>query len=392
MVVAIAGGALQGLEVTYLARKAGFETLLLDRRPQVPATGLCHRFTQVDLRDQDALGEALESVDLVFPATENGHALTSLGAWCAENGIPLAHDPDAYAVSSSKSASDALFQKLGLPAPAAWPECGFPVLAKPDGGSGSRGVEVFSDLQELDLRFGSGPPPGWVLQKYLPGPSYSVEVLGRPGAYLPVQITALEMDREFDCKRVLAPGPLPPTQGAQFREMAVILAESVGLKGIMDVEIVVHDGQPKVLEIDARFPSQTPMAVFHSSGFNMVEGLARVARSEVGADTDPVQVDHLRGVVLEHIRVGPGELVVCGERVMASAGPLTLETDFFGADEALTNHDPETGEWVATLIVSGSDLGDALARRDQVIGEIRDRYGLSTYRDESPNPRVGLAS
>jgi len=81
MKVAIAGGALQGLEMTCLARKAGYETLLLDRGSDAPATGICHEFVSLDLRDHQALTGALGSVELVFPATENLQALESLEAF-----------------------------------------------------------------------------------------------------------------------------------------------------------------------------------------------------------------------------------------------------------------------------------------------------------------------
>jgi len=384
MKVAIAGGALQGLEVTCLARKAGYETLLLDRRIDAPATGICHEFATLDLRDHQALSGVLGSVDLVLPATENLQALESLEAWCRKHGMPLAFDSGAYAVSASKAASDALFRKLGIPAPAPWPDCPFPVLAKPDGGSGSEGIEVFGDRPSLEARFGSSPPPGWVLQEYLEGPSFSIEVVGRPGAYAPLQITGLEMDGAHDCKRVLAPASIPSRLARTFAEMAVTLAEAVGLSGIMDVEAILHDGMLKVLEIDARFPSQTPLAVYHSTGVNMVEVLARLFSGEVGTGTVSVPALPERSSILEHIRVRPGRLSVCGERILAEAGPLHLEVDFFGAHEALTNHAPGRGDWVATLMVRGADLRDAQARRDRVIGEIRTRCGLESYEDEHP--------
>jgi pyrrolysine biosynthesis protein PylC len=389
MRVAIAGGALQGLEVTYLARKAGFETLLLDRRGDAPATGLCHRFVALDLTDQEALTGALASVDLVLPATENARALQSLAAWCEENGIPLAFDPGAYAISSSKTASDHLFRKLGIPTPAPWPECGFPVLAKPDGKSGSEGVEVLPHQQALEARFGSGLPPGWIVQEYLSGPSYSIEVVGRPGSHAFLQVTALEMDRDHDCKRVLAPSGLPSHLTGRFEETALALAEAVGLSGIMDVEAILHKGQLKVLEIDARFPSQTPIAVFRSTGINMVEQLARVFSSQDRTAPKTAPPRPPGGTVLEHIQVCHGTLSVCGEHVMAEAGPLHLEEEFLGADEALTNHFPGKEEWVATLMVDGSDQHDARERRDRVIGEIRNRFGVSVYRDEYPPEPIG---
>ena len=387
MVVAIAGGALQGLEMTYLAKKAGFETLLLDRRSDAPATGICDRFVAIDLTDHEALTGALGSVELVLPATENAHALGSLVEWCDENRMPLAFDPGAYAISSSKSASDVLFRNLGIPAPAPWPDCTFPVLAKPDGESGSNGVEVFPDLQALEARFEAIPPSGRVLQEYVTGPSYSIEVMGRPGDYTPLQTTQLEMARDYDCKRVLAPSPLPSDLTGVFEEMAVTLAEAVGLRGIMDVEAILHEGQLKVVEIDARFPSQTPIAVYHSTGINMVEDLAIVFSARHESKPDSVPPRPMRGSVLEHIRVRDGHLAVCGEQIMTEAGPLHLEAGFFGADEALTSHAPGSDDWVATLMVQGSDLEDARERRDRVIGEIQDRFGLKDYSDEYPEER-----
>ena len=372
------------MEITYLARKAGFETVLLDRWRDAPATGLCHRFVAVDLTDRDALTGALESVDLVIPATENAEALRSVAQWCEENEVPLAFHPGAYAVSSSKSTSDSLFRELGIPAPAPWPDCSFPVVAKPDGESGSKGVEVFPDRRALQARFGIIPAPGRVLQAYLSGPTYSIEVVGSPGHYTGLQITRLEVDSAFDCKRVLAPASLPAHLAGSLEGAAVTLAEAVGLSGIMDLEAVLHEGRLKALEIDARFPSQTPSAVYHSTGFNMVEALAGIFLPEEGGVPLSIHVGPARGSVLEHIRVEGGELAVCGERIMAEAGPLHLETDFFGAQEALTNYAPERDGWVATLMVTGSDLPDAWNRRERVIKEIQDRCGLTGYCDASP--------
>jgi pyrrolysine biosynthesis protein PylC len=387
MVVAIAGGALQGLELTYLANKAGFETLLLDRRRDAPATGICDRFAAIDLTDRVALRGALRSVDLVFPATEDAQALQTLHDWCSENRTPLAFDADTYAISSSKSASDALFRKLDIPAPAPWPDCPFPVLAKPDGKSGGKGVEVFQDLQTLEARYGTLPPSGCVLQEYLHGPSYSIEVIGRPGNYNPLQITTLEMDQAYDCKRVVAPSSLPSDLTSLFEEIATTLAEAVGLKGIMDVEAILHGGQLKVLEIDARFPSQTPTAVYHSTGTNMVERLASVVFTEHESEPDPIPVELMRGSVVEHIEFRGGHLSVCGEQIMAEAGPLHIESDFFGAEEALTSHTPGIDDWVATLLIRGSDVEDAERRRDRVIREIRNRCGAKSYSDEYPRAR-----
>ena len=131
MLVGIVGGKLQGIEAAYLARKAGWETRLIDRNDQAPAIQLSDTFVQVDATDESNLDRTLGDVDLIIPALENGSVLDSLTCWCRKSGIPLAFDPRAYAVSASKLKSNDLFRKIGVPVPDVWPRCGFPVFVKP---------------------------------------------------------------------------------------------------------------------------------------------------------------------------------------------------------------------------------------------------------------------
>jgi pyrrolysine biosynthesis protein PylC len=252
-------------------------------------------------------------------------------------------------------------------------------------------VEVFPDPKALERRFGSHVPAGWVLQEYLEGPSFSIEIIGRPGAYTTLQVTDLEMAPNHDCKRVSAPSTLPLELVQELERMALAVAEELNLSGIMDLEVVLHEGRLKVLEIDARFPSQTPAVVYHSTGINMVERLVGTFFTRNPAVSRPGGSQAIRGAVLEHIRCAQGRLSVGGEGMMADAGPLHLEEDFFGADEALTSHGPERDDWVATLMVKGEDLPAAGKRRDRVVEEIRDRLGLKGYSDEYPDGPLGEA-
>ena len=153
LIVGIVGGKLQGVEAAYLARKAGWEVRVIDKKPDVPASKLGDSFAQVDVTVENNLADVLDDVDLIIPALEDDSALRSLTRWRRKTGIPLAFDPQAYAVSSSKLKSIELFQKIGLPLPVAWPQCSFPVLAKPVRGSGSKGVRIFQDLDSMTNRF-----------------------------------------------------------------------------------------------------------------------------------------------------------------------------------------------------------------------------------------------
>jgi pyrrolysine biosynthesis protein PylC len=352
----------------------------------VPASDLGDSFAQVDVTLESNLADVLGDVDFIIPALEDGGTLASLTRWNRKTGIPLAFDPRAYVVSSSKLKSVELFKKIGLPLPVAWPHCGFPVLAKPVRGSGSKGVCVFQDRDSLLNRFSPEfRPSGWILEEYLDGSQHSLEVVGRPGKYRVLQVTDLYVDQKFDCKRVIAPSNLPLNLVAEFERLTLTIAEALNLHGIMDVEAIYSRGEFKILEIDARLPSQTPTAVFWSTNQNMVKLLGNLYATPT--DDFPPVGDHICGSVYEHIRVSGGRLKICGEHIMAEGGALNLQKGFFGADEAITNFEPGRDPWVATLIFCGTNRHRAWEKRNLSIAKITRRLGIKEVVDPQPVTR-----
>jgi pyrrolysine biosynthesis protein PylC len=386
----IVGGKLQGTEAAYLAAKAGWDTVLVDRREAPPAAGVAHVLVQADITaDEEAAKSLVTSCDAVLPACEDEPTL----AWLAERvpawDVPLLFDLEAYRVSASKLASRRLFQALDVPRPREWPACGFPVVVKPSTASGSEGVVVAHDEEQLDAARRELERAGHevVVEEYVAGPSLSLEVLAWGGRAVPLQVTGLEFDAAYDCRRVVAPvgetAGEPAAAGpggacswdaavsagvlAAFDAASVRIAEGLGLNGLMDVEVMVGDQGPRVLEIDARLPSQTPTAVYWSSGLNIVELLYRTVR-----DAAPPALDRVprRACVYQHVRASRGMLDVLGEHVMGGAGALRLVPGFFGADEALTDYVPGRDEWAATLIVTGAGVREARERAAGVVAEL----------------------
>ena len=384
MRIAVVGGKLQGVEACYLARKAGWQVRLVDRCPDVLARGMCDEFIGVDICREDDLDRVFGGVDLVLPALEDKEALDALLGFCAASGLPCAFDPIAYAISSSKIASDRLFAELGLPIPRPWPEAAFPLIAKPSGSSGSRGIRILRNRNDLIAAFPNAEAlKEWVVQEYLEGPSYSIEVIGSDGGTVAFQITDLYMDADHDCKRVTAPTELPAALSTQFRRISMTIAEAVKLKGIMDVEVILNNGQLKVLEIDARIPSQTPTAVFWSSGLNLVEILGKTF---LGVELPSQSVQRReRAVIYEHIRVARGVLEVGGEHRMTQLSGLHVLPDFFGADEALTDYTPGRTKWGATLVVCDNDRNGVWQKRCEVLRGICRRFGIEQFLDPGPS-------
>jgi pyrrolysine biosynthesis protein PylC len=381
VLVAVVGGNLQGVEAAYLAGKAGWEVVVIDRKPVVPASGICDRFVQFDVIGEDSLEGLFNGVDLIIPALENETALICLNEFTLTAGLPFAFDLNAYLVSSSKLKSDQLFARIDIPAPRPWPDCNFPVVAKPSVGSGSRGVIVL-DNSEAVQKLIDTTDESWVVQEYVQGPSYSLEVLGLPGDYTSLQVTDLEMDADYDCKRVVAPTELPNKLVSKFEKISLDLADELALKGLMDVEVISHENTLKVLEIDARLPSQTPTAVYWSVGLNMVEMLGNFFLDK-GNDIN-INRNAPKGVVYEHIKVSSGTIEVAGEHIMSVTDALQLHQDFFGADEAITNFIPSRDEWVATLVFCENSREAVWQKRNSVISDLKKIFKAEKVLDPVP--------
>lgn len=381
MRVAIVGGKLQGVEAVYLAKKAGWEVVLVDKNDWVPAAELSDEFCTIDVTKVVEWIPFLKGIDLIIPALENQEALDSLVRSAHYASVPLLFDGEAYGISSSKICSKGMFARNGVPAPIPWPECSFPIIVKPSDASGSEGVFRVRSAVEFQSLFEKGLTD-WVIEEYLEGPSYSLEVIGFSGVYKALHITELHMDENYDCKRVVSSVILADELRETFEQIALSLAKHLNLNGIMDVETILHKGKLKVLEIDARLPSQTPVSVYHATGINMLEILGQAFIQ--GKPWQEFEITEKRSVILEHIHVWNDCLEICGEHIMTNSGPLHLYLDFFGADEALSDYTPGKTNWVATLIITGENPQVAWKQREIVIQAIRNEWGIRHYYDRCP--------
>ncbi|MDP4127508.1 MAG: 3-methylornithine--L-lysine ligase PylC [Bacillota bacterium] len=387
MKVAVIGGKLQGVEALYLANQAGWDTVLVDRKSSVPGKGLCQEFSQIDVTtEKEKLKQVFSGVDLIIPALENRAALSSLNELALQAEVPLAFDRDAYTVTSSKLLSDQLFHANAIPAPAYYPQAKLPLIVKPSGASGSKDVLKLRTQGELE-RFerSVNKLDEWVVQEYLTGPSYSLEVIGLNGEVVSYQVTEIVVDAGYDCKRVLAPVDLDSGLEDSLRQIAAKIAELLNLTGIMDVEVINHKGSLRVLEIDARLPSQTPITIWHSTGLNMVEHLMEVFVQKRLPKFESIGFrNDLMDVIFEHLQVSPEKMEIKGEHIMTVSEPLQVISDFWGADQAITNFHPGRTSWVATFIYIGRNRTETRLKRRETLKNIAKHYNLSEFLDLSP--------
>ncbi|MEI8217120.1 MAG: 3-methylornithine--L-lysine ligase PylC [Eubacteriales bacterium] len=385
--LAIIGGKLQGIEACYLAGKAGIQTLLIDKNPDAPARGLCTEFINVDiLLENRFLMDELCKCDLVLPALENQNVLDHLVELSQTFGFILAFDPKAYAISSSKIESDKLIHKYNLPSPAYFPNGQVPYVAKPSNGSGSDGVKILNTISEVELFLakinsenGKKETQDWIVQEYVSGPSYSIEVIGsKAKGYKTYKITEIFVDKEYDCNKVTSYVNLDKKSRDEFSQLGRELAALVDLDGIMDVEVILNNGELKILEIDARFPSQTPTVVLQSTGENLIVELIRhfckkkfvemTANEKLESNKEKKELF----VSFEHFLVENGAISQPGEHIIGEAGKLQYIEGFCHADEALTdfNLSENRTKFCATMINKADSLEELESKLQIMRGEL----------------------
>jgi pyrrolysine biosynthesis protein PylC len=384
--VSIVGGRLQGIEAAYLCSKAGFTTSLIDSDSNPAAKSLSDEFHQIDiLAKPEKTKRVLRQCDAVLPAIENRKALFALQKLCRELQIPFMQDNEAFWITSDKAKSSKFLRGLRIPIPEPWPESGLPLIVKPSNKSGSESVYRADDKNELKkvleiVKRVDGKP---VVQKFIEGPAISLEVISRKGVGQPLQITGLEFDERYGCKRVFAPVQLPPNLEERTRRIGMRIASSLKLNGLTDVQALLEGATPRVNEINARLPSQTPSVVYHSTGINIVELLVKLFLD----NRLLTQKIHSQNAVLyQHMKILGHELRVQGEHVMADAPDLRMMSDFLGADEAITNLEPgvDASNRVATLIIKSQDLTSASKKMEKVVENIMSEYDLTKYADPFP--------
>ena len=205
----VVGGKLQGTEAAYLAGKAGWDVVLVDRRPAPPAAGLAarhvrgrhHRRRAGRARAGHVVRRRAAGLRRPGDARVARRPRRGVGrAAAVRPGRLPGHPVQGGLAASSSSASACRCRRPGPPA-------GSPPWSSRTRASGSDGVAVVHDEAGLEealaaLRAGGHEP---VVEEYVAGPSLSYEVLAAGGRARALQVTGLEFDAVYDCKRVVAP-------------------------------------------------------------------------------------------------------------------------------------------------------------------------------------------
>jgi pyrrolysine biosynthesis protein PylC len=309
--ICLIGGKLQGFEAAYHAKKASMKVALIDRNENAFIKDFVDEFHCFDIMEEpERLIKFSATVDAMIPVNENFDTIDFLETIKDRLHCPMLFDFDAYRISRDKSTSKKYFRSIGIPTPSDRPSHP-PYFIKPSCMSSSIGTAIIYDDEGL-----KGLDPTMLIEEYVEGDVLSLEVVGDGEHFAVVKETKIHIDDTYDCHMVT-----PIDHNPELRSITYELARNLKLKGIMDVEAIDSPQGLKVLEIDARFPSQTPTAVYHSSGVNLLELLLKAFTEGV---QEMPQAPEGNYCVYEHLIFKRGQLSPIGEHILSMGNNYRL--------------------------------------------------------------------
>jgi carbamoyl-phosphate synthase large subunit len=252
----------------------GGAVIVTDVNPLSPTVYVADRSYQVPLSTDPAYLDAIdrvcrvERIGLLVPTIDDELTLfAERAAALAAMGVRVVvSPPETTAACHDKLETARLLAAHGLPAVETWraddvpATAAYPLFIKPRFGRG--GVGAFPIADEAQLRFFRDYVPDPVVQPYLHGPEFTIDVLadfdGRPLSVVPrerVVIRAGVVDRGRTVK-----DPALIALGAAC-------AAAIRAVGAINIQCRVVDGRPIVFEINPRFSGGIPLTIAAGADF-----------------------------------------------------------------------------------------------------------------------------
>ncbi|MCR6482004.1 ATP-grasp domain-containing protein [Amycolatopsis sp. OK19-0408] len=244
-----------------------------------------------DVRDPAAVAEALRDREPAAVLTAAEGIIASTARVAEQLGVARC-PADVFTLTHNKFAVRQALAEAGLPGPRAAlfadpaeagkiaEEVGLPAIVKPVNGAASTLVRTVSTVEELraayellaarlpenaDARYHRVLPDGldprrvFLVEGFLDGPEYAVDVLVRAGVAEPVAVVGKPLidDRKFELAMVCPPFGLAAERAAAIKKAATDAVLALGLTSTCAHVEVIDDAErgPVVVEVNAGRPA-----------------------------------------------------------------------------------------------------------------------------------------
>jgi carbamoyl-phosphate synthase large subunit len=298
----------QGIEFDYSCvhaawalRQAGRAAVVVNNNPETVSTD----FDISDVLVFEPPGA--DEVEATYRATNargvmlafGGQTAINLADTLARRDVPIiGSDQRTLDMAEDREKFDAALQRLGVARPQGRAansfrkareiarELGFPVLVRPSYVLGGRGMEIIYNEGQLASYAESAlpirPEAPLLVDKYLPGLEVEVDAVydGEdilvPGIFEHVERAGIHSG---DSISVYPTQTVDPAMEARIVEVTRAIAHELGIRGLINIQFVIHEGALYILEANPR-ASRTVPIIAKATGINIVAAATRIALGE----------------------------------------------------------------------------------------------------------------
>ena len=299
------GGMRISCEIVRKAQEMGLYTIVADYYPveKSPAKAIADKAIEVSVTDVEAVVEVIkeEQVDGVFVGF-NDMLLPYYADICAKAGLPCYGTKEQFETLIAKDKYKALCRQFGVPTIPEYSidddDIHYPVLVKPVDSSGSRGITICHNRQELEEAVETGKQAsktGKVLiERYMDGREVTVFWTFQNGNYY---LSALG-NRHVKHNQGIDVIPLPvgytfpsvflPKYRAEVEENCKRMFHHLGIKdGMMFMQCKVEDGTCYIYDLGFRLTGSLEYKILERvCGYNPMEMMIAFALTgKMGEDS-----------------------------------------------------------------------------------------------------------
>ncbi|MER5994073.1 ATP-grasp domain-containing protein [Streptomyces viridosporus] len=285
--------------------------------------------TVLHLGAEESMPPVVAEAEALGVSPNPASAVTALNDKAALRALLAAHGLSPVRSEVAASAEDVAAAAGRLP---------LPVVVKPTHASGSRGVALLrdaDDLQEWTVRVTEAALPGpYLVEEYLQGPEFSVETLSADGEHHVIGITAKRTTGTpfFVETSHIHPAPLGPGERAAIHAVVIGLLDLAGYRfGPAHTEVILTAHGPRIVESQTRLGGdRIPLLIETSSDYDVETA---VFRALAGTPIEPPAPRHTAGAGFFFLPAGRLQSVGGLDAIRALPYVQTLHFPFSPGDE-----------------------------------------------------------
>jgi biotin carboxylase len=397
--ILIISGGIEAADATKRAKEMGLYVVVSDRDPQAPGFQFADSCIIADVYGADETASAAERYDRKVRKIDGvicvaADAPMTVAAVNKRLGLP-GITPESARLASDKLAMKERFLAAGVPIPGFSPvatpqalsritiERGRNLVIKPVDSRGSRGVQRVAQVEDLDKAFmlarQHSPTERVMVEQYLDGPQVSTESIVVNGRCF----TPGFSDRNYEYLEKYAPffiengGDLPshlPEETQQkIKDVVAQAAQALGItNGTIKGDIVVHNGEPYVIEIAARLSGgffctrEIPL----NTGVDFVGGAIKVALGEA-VSPEELKPRGFTPVIQRYAFPNPGRVVEVSGAEDAAKVPGIADVIITAKPGDIIPPAGDKRPSGAMVLATGASRDAALAAANDALSHIR---------------------